>query len=279
MGRIGPSGEALRLGAARGGRKRGSMSPIVTAALIVIGNEILSGRTHDANVPYLAARLNDLGVRLREVRIVADDEAAIAAAVNVLRRAHDYVLVTGGIGPTHDDITAASVARAFAVPLERNAEALKRLEAFYAGRGVDLNEARLGMADMPRGVELIDNPVSGAAGFQIENVFVMAGVPEIMQAMFEGVKHRLSGGAPLRTRTVAVDLPEGKIAEVLEGIQERYADVEIGSYPYYRSGAFGVKVVLRAVDAARLAAAAAELMRALRELGGTPVEEDENGAG
>ena len=255
------------------------MSRTVTAALIVIGNEILSGRTRDANLPYLAGRLNDIGVQLREVRVVSDDQAAIVAAVNALRAAHDYVFATGGIGPTHDDVTAASVAEAFGVPLERSADAVKRLEAFYAGGHLELNEARLRMADVPAGAELIDNPVSGAPGFQIENVFVLAGVPNIMQAMFEGVKHRLTGGAPMRTRTLAVDLPEGTIAQAVEAVQTRYPDVEIGSYPYYRSRAFGVRLVLRAVDEARLAAAAAELMQALAGLGGAPVEEADAGAG
>ncbi len=250
------------------------MSRIVTAALIVIGNEILSGRTRDSNVPYLAAGLNGIGVRLCEVRVVADDEAAIVAAVNALRAAHDYVFATGGIGPTHDDITAASVARAFGVPLERNALAVARLEAHYAKSDLELNEARLRMAEMPEGAELIDNPVSGAPGFQIDNVFVMAGVPKIMQAMFEGLRHRLVGGAPMRARTVAVDLPEGTIAGTLEEVQTRYADVEIGSYPYYGSHAFGVKVVLRATDEARLAAAAAALIEALAALGGAPAEEE-----
>ena len=251
------------------------MARTVTAALIVIGNEILSGRTRDANVPYIAGRLEDIGVRLREVRVVRDDEAAIVAAVHDLRAAHDYVFTTGGVGPTHDDITAASVAKAFGVPLERNAEAAAVLGKYYDGRDIELNEARLSMADMPAGAVLIDNLVSGAAGFQIGNVFVMAGVPQIMQAMFESLAHRLTGGARVRTRTVVVDLPEGAIAATLADVQERYADVEIGSYPYYRGGGFGVKLVLRAVDEARLAAAAAELKGALAGLGGAPVEEDE----
>ncbi|MCH7888533.1 MAG: competence/damage-inducible protein A [Proteobacteria bacterium] len=253
------------------------MSPIVTAALIIIGNEILTGRTRDANLPYLAKRLDGIGVRLREVRVVPDDEAAIAAAVNELRAAHDYVFTTGGVGPTHDDITAASLAKAFGVPVERNAGAVALLEAYYAGSDLDLNEARLTMADMPAGAELIDNPVSGAPGFRIENVFVMAGVPEIMQAMFEALRPLLKGGAPVHSRTVTVDLPEGAIAATLEDVQSRNAGVEIGSYPFYRSRAFGVKLVLRAVDEARLAAATAELIDALAGLGGAPVEDDETG--
>ncbi len=250
------------------------MTRTVTAALIVIGNEILSGRTRDANLAHIAAGLDSIGVLLREVRVVADEESAIADAVNALRPIHDYVLTTGGIGPTHDDITAASVAKAFGVPLERNARAVARLEAFYAGRGVEINEARLRMTEMPAGATLIDNPVSGAPGFQIENVFVMAGVPQIMQAMFEGVKSRLAGGAPMRTRTVAVNLPEGLIAQALEGVQKRHSDVAIGSYPYYGGRAFGVKLVLRATDETPLGAAVAELKEMLAELGGTAVEDE-----
>ncbi len=255
------------------------MPQIVTAALIVIGNEILSGRTRDANLQYIAKRLNDSGVRLNEVRVVADGEAAIAEAVNALRATYDYVFTTGGIGPTHDDITAASVAKAFGVPVERNPKAVARLEGFYAGGELEINEARLGMADMPAGAELIDNPVSGAPGFSIENVFVFAGVPNIMQAMFEGVRHRIVGGAPMRSRTIAVDLPEGAIAAALAAVEERHEGVEIGSYPYYRSRTFGVKLVLRSIDEARLAAATDDLARALTELGGAPVEEDESKAG
>jgi len=246
---------------------------IVTAALVVIGNEILSGRTRDANLPYLAERLNDLGLRLREVRVVPDEQAEIVAAVNALRASHDYVFTTGGIGPTHDDITAAAIAKAFDVPLERNPQAVARMEAYYAGGALSLNKARLRMASMPVGARLIDNPVSGAPGFQIENVLVLAGVPRIMQAMFEGVKHRLRGGAPMLTRTVAVDLPEGAIAETLSTVQDRHAGVEIGSYPYYRSRDFGVKLVLRAADAPALSAATADLITALTDLGAVAEEE------
>ena len=249
------------------------MTEPVTAALLIIGNEILSGRTRDTNLPFLAKRLNDLGVRLVEARIVRDETEAIVAAVNELRAAYTYVLTTGGIGPTHDDITAAAIARAFGVPLERNAGAVAAMAAYYAGGALELNEARLRMADMPRGAVLIDNPVSGAPGFQIENVFVLAGVPRIMQAMVEGIRHRIVGGAPVLSRTVAVDLPEGTIAETLEAVEKRFDGVEIGSYPYYRSRRFGVKLVLRSTDRGRLADAAKALIAALRALGGEAVEE------
>ena len=249
------------------------MSRIYSAALIVIGNEILSGRTRDANIQHIAGGLEGVGVRLREVRVVADDEAAIVAAVNALRAAHDYVFTTGGDGPTHDDITAAAVAKAFGVPIGRTAEAAALLEAYFASRRVEPNEARMSMADMPAGAALIDNRVSGAPGFRIENVYVMAGVPQIMQAMFAAVLPGLVGGAPMLSRTVSVDLPEGAVAEALERLQAAYDDVDMGSYPDYRRRGFGLNLVLRATDADRLGAAAAELMETLTALGGTPTDE------
>ncbi|HET8729259.1 MAG TPA: competence/damage-inducible protein A [Alphaproteobacteria bacterium] len=244
----------------------------VTAALVVIGNEILSGRTKDANLPYLAERLNALGVQLREARVVPDVEAEIVDAVNACRARHDYVFTTGGIGPTHDDITAMSVAKAFGVALELNAEAVRRLKAHYDGR-VELNEARLRMAHIPAGATLIDNPVSAAPGFQIANVLVMAGVPSIMQAMFEGVSHRLVGGRPLLSRTVSCGLAEGTLAAGLGDLQGRYPDLDIGSYPHFRAGQFGVAIVLRGPDADYLDEAVAELTALMRGLGGTPVVE------
>ena len=250
------------------------MAETVTAALVIIGDEILSGRTPDANLAYIGKRLNVLGVRLREVRVVPDDEDAIVAAVNQCRGAFDYVLTTGGIGPTHDDITAAAIARAFGRPLIRNAEAAAILEKSYARTGLALNEARLSMANTPEGAVLVDNPVSGAPGFQVENVFVFAGVPKIMQAMFESMTHRLAGGEPLKERSVAVDLGEGTIAAALAAVQTRHDDLSIGSYPYYHSGSFGVKLVLRGTDDARLDAAAAALVAALQDLGGNPYVEE-----
>jgi molybdenum cofactor synthesis domain-containing protein len=245
---------------------------VVTAALVLIGNELLSGRTKDANLPFLADRLNALGIQLREARIVPDVEEEIIAAVDACRNRYDYVFTTGGIGPTHDDITAGSIAKAFGVALERNAEAVRRLEAHYAGR-MELNEARLRMAMIPAGATLIDNPVSAAPGFQIGNVFVMAGVPAIMQAMFDGIASRLVGGTPIQSRTVSCGLPEGTLAAGLGALQERYPDISIGSYPHFRAGAFGVAIVLRGVDAGRLDTAVEELCDLMRNLGGTPVIE------
>jgi molybdenum cofactor synthesis domain-containing protein len=244
----------------------------VTAALLIIGNEILSGRTKDANLPYLATELNALGIRLLEVRVVPDIEARIVAAVNDLRSAYDYVFTTGGIGPTHDDITAQSIAKAFGVPLRRHPEALSRLARQYRNRS-DLNEARLRMADIPEGGLLVDNPVSGAPGFQLGNVFVMAGVPLIMRAMFESLRHRLTGGAPMRSRTIATNLPEGQIAQRLAELQSRHPEVEIGSYPFYRLGKFGVNLVIRGTEPGAIDRAAEELSAMLRGLGGEIVED------
>jgi len=255
------------------------MPATVTAAVLIIGNEILSGRTQDANLAYLAKGLNEVGVRLGEARVIADVEDEIVAAVNALRARHDYVFTTGGIGPTHDDITAECVAKAFGRPLIRHPEALRRLEAHYERTGIELNEARLRMANTPEGADLIDNPVSSAPGFRVENVHVMAGVPRICQAMFDGIKHTLAGGDPVQARTVQCGLPEGKLAAGLKAIQDRFGEVEIGSYPSYRAGGFGVAVVLRATDEAALAAATDAVADLVRELGDTPevLKESERG--
>jgi molybdenum cofactor synthesis domain-containing protein len=239
----------------------------VTAAVIVIGNEILSGRTKDANLTYLAEHLNEAGVRLMEGRIVADIEEAIAEAVNDCRAKYDYVFTTGGIGPTHDDITAGSIARAFGLPLTLHSEAVARLERHYAHG--QLNEARLRMAMTPEGASLIDNPISAAPGFRIGNVFVFAGVPAIMQAMFESIRHSLIGGLPMRARTYRTNLPEGVMAADLGALQARYPDVEIGSYPSFARREAGVRIVLRSTDAMRLAAACTEFEAMVAALEGT----------
>jgi len=246
---------------------------IVTACLLIIGNEILSGRTQDANLAVIAKGLNEVGVRLREVRVIPDVAETIIAAVNETRANFDYVFTTGGIGPTHDDITSECIARAFGVRWTLNEEARRRLAAGYANPA-DLNEARLRMAHIPEGAALIDNPVSRAPGFRIGNVFVMAGVPRIMQAMFDGIKHDLAGGAPVLSRTVTSGLPEGVLAEGLGELQERYPDFDIGSYPYYRRGGYGTSLVARGTDAARLAAIVEALFALIRDLGGEPYEGD-----
>ena len=239
-----------------------------TAAVLVIGNEILSGRTKDANLGHIAEKLSEIGVLLREARVVPDVEEEVVAAVNALRARYTYVFTTRGIGPTHDDITAACIAKAFGVALERNPEAVARLERHYAAG--QLNEARLRMANVPAGGILIDNPISQAPGFQIGNVFVMAGVPNIMRAMLDGILPRLAGGPALHARTVACELGEGVIASDLSALQDRHPNLEIGSYPYFRNGFFGVSLVLRGTDEAEVTAAADELAAIIRRLGGTP---------
>jgi len=243
----------------------------VTACLLIIGNEVLSGRTRDANLQYLAQALNEIGIRLTEARVIPDDEATIVAAVNECRARFVYVLTTGGIGPTHDDITAAAVAKAFGVALRRHPQAEAWLRQHY--RPEDINPERMKMADVPEGATLIENPVSKAPGFQIGNVIVLPGVPRIMQAMFEGYRHRLKGGARMLSKAIAAYVPEGVIAKPLTELQARFKDVEIGSYPFVRDGRLGAALVLRTSDAARLAAAAEDLRAMIRDLGGEPVED------
>ena len=244
---------------------------VYTACVIIIGNEVLSGRTRDANLQYLGERLNDLGIRLAEARVIRDDDAVIQRTVNECRAAYDYVFTTGGIGPTHDDITSASIARAFGVELERNAEAVALLEPHYADG--EFNAARQKMADVPAGASLVKNPVSSAPGFQMENVFVLAGVPMIMRAMFEELQERLAGGRPMVSRTVAAYVTEGAVAAGLGAAQDAYADVEIGSYPFFRKGKIGVSVVLRGPDGGRVEEAAGEITDLIRSLGAEPVDE------
>ena len=247
-----------------------------TACAIIIGNEILSGRTQDANLGFLGRRCDDLGIQLSEARFIADDEAQIIAAVNECRSKFDYVFTTGGIGPTHDDITAASVARAFGVQLERSADAVAAMDRYYEpGR---LNAARLRMADIPVGAALIENPVSGAPGFRMENVFVLPGVPAIMQVMFDGMTDHLVGGAPVRSANVVTDLLEGDIAGDLGRIQDRYPDVSIGSYPYFRRGRLGVNLVLRSTYPERLGLAADEIREMITALSGRIIDPDAAGA-
>ncbi|MEQ8639595.1 MAG: competence/damage-inducible protein A [Alphaproteobacteria bacterium] len=242
-----------------------------TACIVIIGNEILSGRTKDANMPWLAEQLNALGVRLRQVRIIPDIEQTIIDTINEVRRHFTYVFTTGGIGPTHDDITAPSVAKAFDVPWELHEEAARRLQVHYGDGGV--NEARLRMATIPRGATLIDNPISRAPGFRMDNVFVMAGVPAIMQAMFAGFRHELVGGEPMQSRTISSPLAEGALARFVGDLQDRYGDLEVGSYPFFRQGRVGVSIVIRGVDAARLDVAAGEMADYVRSQGETPVIE------
>jgi molybdenum cofactor synthesis domain-containing protein len=246
-----------------------------TAALIIIGDEVLSGRTQDVNLKYVASRLGELGIALREARVIPDDRAMIIAAVNELRRACTYVFTTGGIGPTHDDITSECVAEAFGLPWEPHPEAWDLLARDYASRTppVEFNASRQRMATMPRGAELIRNAVSVAPGFRVENVYVLAGVPKVMQAMFEAIAPRLTGGRPTVSRTVhAAGAMEGQIAAGLGAIQDDSPGVALGSYPYYRSAGGGVAIVARGTDAAAVDAAAEKVNALFRALGFEPRE-------
>jgi molybdenum cofactor synthesis domain-containing protein len=243
----------------------------VTACLLIIGNEILSGRTKDANLNFLALELNKLGVQLRECRVIPDVEQTVVDTVNEVRRKFDYVFTTGGIGPTHDDITADCIAKAFGVGISEHPEAVARMTRHY-GDAALFTPARRRMARIPHGGVLVDNPVSVAPGFQMENVFTFAGIPTIMQGMFHAMKHRLVGGTPVVSRTVRTNLPEGIIAEPLGALQKRFDDLDIGSYPGFRNGKVSVSLVLRGTDDARLASASAELIDTLKKMNGEAEE-------
>jgi molybdenum cofactor synthesis domain-containing protein len=245
----------------------------VTAAVLIIGNEILSGRTQDTNLNWIAARLTAHGIRLAEARVVPDVEDEIVAAVQVLSARYSYVFTTGGIGPTHDDITAEAIAKAFGRPVIVDPEAAARLERHYGAGKV--TPARLRMARVPEGASLVDNPVSAAPGFRIGNVFVMAGVPAIMRAMVDGIVPTLAGGPLVLTRSIACQIAESVLAEPLGAIQALHPDVDIGSYPWFRAGTFGVSLVSRGPDAAMLDGVADEISQMVRDLGGEPVAEDQ----
>ena len=239
---------------------------IYTAALIIIGDEILSGRTQDKNTSWIAEKLNDVGVRLREVRVIPDDRQKIIETVNSMRQDHDYVFTTGGIGPTHDDITAESIAAAFDVDLVLNDDAYARLLDYYQDEN-EITPSRKKMAYVPSGSTLIPNPVSGAPGIQIENVYVMAGVPRIMQSMLDSIVPTLKGGALVESRTVDCDLAESIVAEGLGKIQSNYPDIAIGSYPKYHNGRFGTALVLRGTDEDLLGRATQDVIDLVASLG------------
>ena len=242
-----------------------------TACVLVIGNEVLSGRTQDANIKYLATRLGELGIPVREVRVIPDVAQVIVETVNEVRAKFDYVFTTGGIGPTHDDITSECVAASFGVPWEPHPEAWARMERSY--RPGEFNAARQRMATMPRGATLIDNALSVAPGFQIGNVYVMAGVPRVMQSMFDWLAPRLKGGPRVEQRAVhAVGLPEGVIADGLAGIQARYRQVDLGSYPFYRASGNGVALVAKGTDPAAVSAAILDVTALIATLGKVPVQ-------
>jgi molybdenum cofactor synthesis domain-containing protein len=245
----------------------GASARIVTAALLVIGDEILSGRTKDKNIGYIAEYLTQIGIDLREVRVVADDEAAIVEALNALRARNTYVFTTGGIGPTHDDITAECVAKAFGVAIDYDPRAVAVMKARYAAMGTEMNEARMRMTRIPAGAELVPNKVSAAPGFWIGNVIVMAGVPSIMQAMLDEVAPKLATGARLLSQTVRADCREGDIGTELGEIAKSHPEVMIGSYPFvdeFRGP--NTNIVVRSRDPERLAAAKAAVEAMLTQV-------------
>ena len=230
-----------------------------TAAILVIGDEILSGRTRDANMHYLAGELATKGIDLKEARIVPDVQDAIVAALNALRARYDHVFTSGGIGPTHDDITADAVAAAFGLPLHVRDDARDLLARHYDRSGLEFNEARMRMARIPEGAVLIDNPISAAPGFSMQNVHVMAGVPNIFQAMVASLLPRLTGGRPLLSQTLRIERGEGSVAKPLAALAAEFDDLIFGSYPFIQNGAYGTNIVVRGSDAGRLDAAMARL--------------------
>ena len=241
------------------------------ACLLVIGNEVLSGRTQDLNIKFIATRLGEIGIPLREVRVIPDVAATIIATVNEVRARFDHVFTTGGIGPTHDDITSECIAQAFGVPWEPHPEAWARMEAAY--KPGEFNAARQRMATMPRGATLIDNAISAAPGFTIGNVHVMAGVPRIMQSMFTWLAPQLAGGPPIVSRAVyALGLLEGRVADGLRAVQDRHPALDLGSYPFYRTTGNGVALVAKGPDAAEADAAIAEVTALIRAMGLEPIE-------
>ena len=242
------------------------MTGIITAAMIVIGDEILSGRTHDRNIAQVASWLQVQGIRLMEVRVVPDVEERIAEAVNALRTAHDYLFTTGGIGPTHDDITVDAVAKALGLPVVVHPEARRILEDYYSTRG-GITEARLRMARVPEGAELIPNKMSGAPGIKIGNVFLMAGVPHIAAQMLDALTGTLEGGAPLLSETVGCWVAESEVADLLREVEQAHPECQIGSYPFFREGKVGANFVIRSTDPQALKSCVDGLCQALAEAG------------
>lgn len=241
---------------------------IYKAALIIIGNEILSGRTEDKNLNFIAVSLGKAGIRLSEVRVIPDIEDEIIEAVQAMSQKFDYVFTTGGIGPTHDDITSFCVGKAFGKEAVLNHEAVAELESYYPDG--QITDARLRMAIIPEGASLIKNPVSGAPGFKLENVYVMAGVPNIMQAMLYNILPTLEGGLPILSKTVEAHVGESAIAKELQAIEARYDDLEIGSYPSFRKGHVSVALVVRSVNQDDVDAATNDIVAMLEQLNITP---------
>ena len=222
----------------------------VNAAILIIGNEILSGRTQDTNTSTLATWLNSIGVKVQEVRVIPDIEKTIVDTLNVLRKENDYVFTTGGIGPTHDDITAESVSKAFGLKYEIHKEAFKILEAYY--KPGEFNEGRQKMVKMPENAELILNPTSGAPGFSVKNVFCLPGVPSILKSMLGSLKNKIVGGEPVLSHTISLKTVESEIANSLTKVQDQNSDVEVGSYPFFHAGKLGVSIVLRSENQSKI---------------------------
>ena len=222
----------------------------VNAAILIIGNEILSGRTQDTNTGTIALWLNSIGVKVNEVRVIQDVEDTIIDTVNYLRKANDYVFTTGGIGPTHDDITSQSISKAFKLDYEIHKEAFKILEAYY--KVGEFNEGRQKMVWMPRNANLILNPTSGAPGFNVENVFCLPGVPSILKSMLGGLQNRIVGGKPILSHTISLRTVESEIAKSLADVQDNNKDIEIGSYPFFQAGKLGVSIVIRSEDQSKI---------------------------
>lgn len=241
-------------------------SRIFTAALVVIGDEILSGRTHDKNIAQVAAWLQVQGIRLKEVRVVADDTPAIVEAVNALRVRNDYLFTTGGIGPTHDDITVDAISEALGVAVIVHPDARAILEAYYTTRG-GLTDARLRMARVPDGASLIPNRYTGAPGIRFGNVFIMAGVPSITAGMLDSLTGTLEGGAPLLSETIGCWVGESEVADLLRDTEKAHDSCQIGSYPFWKDGKTGANFVIRSVDADDLAACARDLVGGLQAAG------------
>ena len=233
------------------------------AAILIIGNEILSGRTQDTNTSTLATWLNSLGVKVLEVRVIPDVEQTIISSVNLLRKQYTYVFTSGGIGPTHDDITSESVSKAFELPYERHEEGYKILEAYY--KPGEFNDGRQKMIWMPKGAKLILNPTSGAPGFYVENVFVLPGVPSILKSMLGGLKNKIVGGNPIISQTISLRTFESHIAESLTSVQNKYQNVEIGSYPFFHAGKLGVSIVIRSDDEKLINECSSEVMNFVNE--------------
>jgi len=235
----------------------------VNAAILIIGNEILSGRTQDTNTSTLAKWLNSIGVQITEVRIIRDIDKEIINTLNFLRTNNDYVFTTGGIGPTHDDITAESVAKAFGVSYEVHNEAYKILEAYY--KPGEFNEGRQKMVWMPKNAKLILNPTSGAPGFSIENVFCLPGVPSILKSMLGGLKNDIVGGKPILSYTISLRTVESEIANSLTKVQDENKDVEIGSYPFFQAGKLGVSIVIRSEDQSKIDICNSQILDFIKE--------------